>query len=143
MTRAETIDLQDAFNHFADGGELWFYASKEWKIQKEFFHNNFSKHNIIEDKHFEARKAHALGQPIELSYNGIWITLEDMSFPPRWDPEWDYRPKQPEPEYEWYYLIVTADSNYNGIGYFTEDEISERSTFSEILKVEESKRIRK
>ena len=148
MTRAETIDLQDAFNHFADGGELWFYASKEWKIQKEFFHNNFSKHNIIEDKHFEARKAHALGQPIELFDKGAWITLKNMSFPPSWEPDWDYRPKQLEPEYEWQWIYKTNDHMRYGIteGYYTTRKKLDKgnmrhTTWAE--KFEPSKRIKK
>ena len=141
MTRAETIDLQDAFNHFADGGELWFYASKEWKIQKEFFHNNFSKHNIIKDKHFETRKAHALGQPIELFDNGRWVTLANMSFPPSWRPEWNYRPKQLEPEYEWQWYseeYLNNDGEFILTGYSTENEA--RTSW---IKFEPSKRIKK
>jgi len=150
MTRAEAIDLQDAFNHFADGGELYHAMTPTgWYTQSEInIRTNSPTENIICDQHFEARKAHALGQPIELFDRGTWITLKNGRFPPSWDPDWDYRPKQPEPEYEWQWIYKTNDHMRYGIteGYYTTRKKLDKgnmrhTTWAE--KFEPSKRIRK
>jgi len=70
MTRERLKQLLPAMEHWHKGGNLWFYSTflKEWlkyEVKDIRFEDKDPTSYIIEDKFFEARKAHALGKPIE------------------------------------------------------------------------------
>jgi len=66
MNRREARKIQEALNHFAHGGDLWWwcYGDNRWYMQTAILFGNYPC-NIIEDEHFEFRKAQALGAEIE------------------------------------------------------------------------------
>ena len=86
MTRQSVQRLKAAFNHFANGGDLWYYGNtdRKWYKQQAFISQseNSKIHNIIEDEHFESRKADALGQAVEIyNYNTCaWEIMDNPSF---------------------------------------------------------------
>ena len=137
MTRAEAIELQEAFNHFADGGELWYCNTVDW-LKQTALDTKKTKYttNIIEDKHFEARKAHALGKEVDIYYvNGNkWVTIEH----PTWLDNSKYRPK-PNDVYEWFWLMKLPNG-YTTVGYATEELAAQ---YKDWEKFEPSKRIKK
>ena len=59
MTRNQCKELQEAFNHYASGGDLWWYNGKGWHVQDHLVIDGADTEafNIIEDSNFEARKA--------------------------------------------------------------------------------------
>ena len=61
---------------FAQSKQLWGWdaVDKFWyKHGKDtMFCDKAPYAYIIEDEHFEARKAHALGKPIQQEFNGVW-----------------------------------------------------------------------
>lgn len=83
--------------HWANGGNLWTY-DEEWLEIKALMIDSLIASDIIviEDKHFEARKAFALGKPIEIKCGVTtpWVKV----YTPSWDKECDFRPKPKE----WY-----------------------------------------
>ena len=110
MNKEECKKLLPAITHFVNGGELWYYSNTDRKWYKQ---DNFitqaegSKiHNIIEDKHFEARKAYALGGEIEfrLTCMSSWLY---SSKEPSWN-EYEYRPKEPVYEWQWIYRYMAG-----------------------------------
>ena len=101
MTRKDIQLLLPAIKHFAvDGNNLWCYSYnlKRWKKQKELWSVDKDTtdfiYNIIEDRSFEARKAHALGARIEsrLDNTDGW----EVDYDPSWSEHREYRE---EPEY--------------------------------------------
>jgi hypothetical protein len=100
MNRKEAKRWLPEVIHWANGGELWATnEGNDWFKQGELVLNEYtcavSTFNIIEDRHFEARKAHALGEPIEvLGVIGGWSTIDN----PTWSQSDQYRPEKKE----WY-----------------------------------------
>jgi len=86
MTRQSVQRLKAAFNHFANGGDLWYYGNtdRKWYKQKIFISQseNSKIHNIIDDDHFESRKANALGKEVELYDHNTctWGVILNPSF---------------------------------------------------------------
>jgi hypothetical protein len=136
MTRLQCKELQEAFNHFANGGNLWRYNNRlnEWKIQTTIEPVN-KESNIIEDQHFEARKAYALGEEIEyrISIHYPWSSTNK----PNWTTG-EYRPKPKEPVYEWQYYYL-LDEVYVLTNRFYTDDIENKKDW---IKFKPSKRLR-
>ncbi len=138
MNKKETKKLLPAITHFADGGNLWRYNNrlKKWESQTTVEQLN-KESNIIEDKHFEARKAFALGEPVEvnLTLHGItpWASVEF----PLWDDTHNYRPKPKEPVYEWQWVYKINKTYHLTDIFYTEEEANDWSKF------EPSRRIKK
>ncbi len=141
MTREQAKLLSPVIKYFADGGNLWCYTTqREWIKQSEvLLFQNYA--NIIEDKHFEARKAFALGEDIEKrakyqdNSTGKWYT--DIN--PTWNNiSYEYRPKPKEPVYEWQWIFKRNKSEYGmSSGFYS--VIAEELDW---VKFEPSKRIR-
>ena len=93
MTKEQAKKWLPEIHHWANGGSLWGYTKEE----KEWFKYHDSELSferdiyIIEDKHFEARKAFALGEPIEIKC-GVTIDWQKCTIP-SWNTECKYRPK--------------------------------------------------
>jgi len=107
MTREQAKELIPAIKWWAEGNALWFYdvLAKKWlpytKSEIAFNMNEASAY-VIEDEHFEARKAYALGKPIEVreELSSKWLICNNT---PTWNGRYKYRPALPK----WY------ESNYN------------------------------
>ena len=141
MKREQVKELLPALTHFANGGNLWYWnqESKIWVKQEQLWigESVYTIHNIIEDKHFKARKAYALGEEIQYSANNGKATYIDTTLP-TWDNLCVYRPK-PKEVYEWQWLYPQ-----HGLCNFA---ITQHKTMEEVLegchKFEPSKRLRK
>ena len=135
MTHEQAKELQEAFNHFADGGNLWYYdeVSDRWCKQDEFVFGTNTKANVIEDKNFEARKHFALDGKIEWKTANGWI----KSTNPQWEGNVEYRSKPKEPVYEWIFYVVNPDKT---IGWTTQHRTEEEMASGDMIKLEESKR---
>jgi len=97
MTREQARKWLLEITHYANGGDLWSFKNNEWvryENEQLVFTSDELKAYVIEDKHFEARKAFALGEPIEQqATNKGWFDNNS--------PDWSgdkYRPKSKE----WY-----------------------------------------
>ena len=92
MTKEQAKKWLPEISHWANGGGLWFYnIHNEWqkKTLDEFRINQIY---VIEDQHFEARKAHALGKHIESKLtNSVGLFSNDLC--PTWSEYNSYRPK--------------------------------------------------
>ncbi len=138
MNRKETKKLLPAITHFASGGDLWWYDihKKIWRKQDGVFYTKDESCNIIEDKHFESRKAFALGEEIEYEkYTyGVktWVLRDNDS----WFWSVDYRPK-PKEVYEWQWTYKINKTYHLTDIFYTEKEANDW------VKFEPSKRIRK
>ena len=136
ITRKEALKIKEALKHFANGGDLWHAMTAEkWFKQDGLIVNTTSPtENIIYDKNFEARKAHALGEEVELMVrNDVWKT--DSS------PVWGnllYRPKPKEPIYEWQWIYQDYDSRF----VLTDGYHTEPGEHTPWTKFEPSKRLR-
>ena len=147
MTRQEAKGLQEAFNHFANNGNLWHALSPDkWCIQDELnIRTTSPTENIIEDHHFEARKAFALGEEIEWLTNpnrGSMYLPEWLSTSsPDWDDDTEYRPK-PKLVYEWQFTSTLGAYDYvmTDKHYTDSSEIKGSASWT---KFEPSKRLRK
>ena len=122
MTREQIKKWLPEITHFANGGNLWWYSyrSNIWHKQM-FLYMEFAKtQNIIEDNHFKARKANALGESIEAKYsNCAWVDSLNPDFK-----SFDYyRPKKKE----WYENIPKE-----GILCWAWDNINEKQV--EVIK---------
>jgi len=98
MTREQAKKWLPEITHWANGGNLWYwYDNKEWvKIDNIYFETLDDIKIVIEDKHFEARKAFALGEPIEISL------FNDEPFERCENPIWnDIHKYRPKPK-QWY-----------------------------------------
>ena len=94
MTKEQAKKLLPAITHFAKGGNLWGYNSNEWYKQSKLWLDDDGIQNIIEDKHFEARKADALGEEIEVSLTLHGITPWQICNHPTWSGMHHYRAKK-------------------------------------------------
>jgi len=95
MNREQTKQWLPEIIAFAEGKTLWLYNNKTWCIMKSltFLIDSII---VIEDKHFEARKAFALGEPIECTC-GITTSFKNC-INPSWCDMCTYRPKSKQ----WY-----------------------------------------
>ena len=95
MTQEQAKRWNKEINHWANGGRLWAYDDEDdkWRNVTEY-KIDFYKDTIIviEDKHFEARKAFALGEPIETkkTYDNFTWGIE---LNPTFNDAVQYRPK--------------------------------------------------
>ncbi len=92
MTRKQAKQWLPEITHWTNGGNLWNYEFGRWqKMEAPAFR---TKMYIIEDEHFEARKAYALGEPIEWSdKHTSWTLVEN--------PTWKRIQYRPRPK-KWY-----------------------------------------
>lgn len=102
MTKEQARKWLPEITHWVNGSNVWWYDknAKIWYMYRgdELGFNREEKFMyVIEDKHFEARKAHALGEPIEYWNYRTEEWLEAQSNP-SWGEESRYRPKKKE----WY-----------------------------------------
>jgi len=134
MTRSETEKLLPALKHFANGGKLWYYENEQWREQTEILFGKYPR-NIIEDKHFEARKANALGEKVEcksIICDSTWRYVSS----PSWKNDYAYRPK-PKEVYEWQWILLTD-------GFISDKTLAYHSEYvNGWVKFEPSKRLRK
>ncbi len=100
MTRKQCKELLPEIAHFSRDGSLWFFNDIEWIEQNEVLLGGITHSicNVIEDTHFEARKAWALGKPIEfynlISDENYWRDCGSSG--PSWIGGYLYREKLPE-----------------------------------------------
>jgi len=139
MTKEQAKELLPAITHFANGGELVSCRTdKEWFEQSQVYINTEHLHcsNIIQDKHFEARRAYALGEEVQTRHFGTdkWVACKMPAFLRTTQ----YRPK-PKEVYEWQWAYIEYE-DYVMSEYHTEEETSEDHDW---FKFEPSKRIRK
>ena len=96
MTQKLINDLLPAITHWAKGGKLWYYDDMlGWteynSANTPTFNTSDKKCYIIEDNHFEARKAFAFGESIEERYNEYYEWIEVKK--PLWTIGEQYRSK--------------------------------------------------
>ena len=145
MNRKQARELLPAIQHFAKGENLWAYDGKRWFKQTSIYlTHGYKTSNIIEDRHFEARKHFALGGKIQvLDADGEWsdIVTETCVF----CKDCEYRPKPKEPVYEWqwWYFIPDLNRFQLSIDFYTEEEDKSRIPSTSWTKFEPSKRVRK
>ena len=88
--------------HWANGGDLWRHVQSGWYIYSNEdlqFNESTETSYIIGDKHLEARKAYALGKPIEYKdIHGRWRPLG------KYEPEWSHTIEYREAKPEWFEL---------------------------------------
>ena len=141
MNREQAKELLPAITHFANGGDLWYCENiikssvMTWHKQSEVWVGKTGCHinNIIEDKHFEARKAEALGEEVEVQMpNNSWY-IDDS---PSWYSDATYRPKKPVYAWQW---INIVNGKIAGIT----AELLEKEPYPGWIKFEPSKRVRK
>ena len=150
MTIEQLRGVYPAITHMVNDGNLWYYSAtdKKWYEQTNFImpseRGTIEVYNIIEDEHFEARKAYALGKDMEFCSKecGVWTDITD----PAWMSDCEYREvdtsKKAKPVYEWLWYdksIAKNDGFTLGTRYFTKDEVTNPS----FRKFKPSKRIRK
>ncbi len=102
MTKRNATNWGKAIEFWGNGGNLWYWDANFEKWEKyEYdaeieFSSNRELFYIMEDKHFEARKADALGEKVEFINNeGRWMDCNDN---PEFRANGKYRPKKRE----WY-----------------------------------------
>ena len=150
MTITECKIAVLAMQHFVNGGNLWYWSEvdKKWCTQIEFILPSsmgiIRVYNIIEDEHFEARKAFALGGKVEIeAHNNVWADCEHPTF----IPACKYRPKKPVYEWLWYANIFVDGRKQTKVTrqYHTtlESVESKENCFHIWVKFESSKRERK
>lgn len=102
MTREQAKERLNVIEFWANGGELYRYnrTLKQW-VRYDIGDMDFTSKGetcyIPKDRHFEARKAFALGEKIEYRKEGekewrIW----ERNCAPSWGIEYEYRPKKKE-----------------------------------------------
>jgi len=98
MTKKQVIKWQKEIAFWGNGGNLWWYSHNHEEWRKWGGNISFTSDDkasyIIEDKHFEARKAFALGEPIECAIEGYenW----EITTNPSWNQDYKYRSKPKE-----------------------------------------------
>jgi hypothetical protein len=96
MNRSRAKELLPAIEYWANGGNVWWYNKQGcvWRLHlgEMSFTSAATTMYVIEDKHFEARKAYALGEEIECRHtcNAPWFTMVGT---PLWFDTYDYQPK--------------------------------------------------
>jgi len=154
MTKEQTKELLPAITHFANGGNLWVYRDKKWQKQYNLLmdRTNMKICNIIEDRHFEARKAFALGEEIENQYGGTYRMKNGLFFShSAYLPfckenidRMDYKINFKEPVYEHQWVIRRNRDGYlKTTGHVTDSEFICNNAWQAIYKIPESKRIKK
>ena len=106
MTREQAKRWLKEIEWWGNGGNLWDYDFPKkrwikWNIEDIYFNSNHPATYIIEDEHFEARKAWALGEPIQYRRkisDGEWKTMQPGNDEPGWHDDYEYRVKRSE----WY-----------------------------------------
>ena len=97
MTKECAKNLGEIIKFWGNGGNIWYYNSKEW-VKSNSYNIPFDSTNIeyiIEDEFFEARKSYFLGKPIEFkrknnkSLRNKWKRL--ITNKPIWDKNYIYR----------------------------------------------------
>ena len=143
MTREQAKELQEAFNHFAEGGKLWSYDYSHWFKQQGIISDGSAMEtdNIIEDKHFEARKAHALGETIQVRQGNDFSDIRVPLWEQREGSE--YRPKPKEPIYFYRYEKLNDEGQIFESNFVT-DEFAKKYNFKSRgwSKILNSKRLR-
>ena len=138
MTREQAKELLPAITHFANGGELVSCRTdEEWFEQSQVYINTEHLYcsNIIEDKHFEARKAFALGEEVEQMK---WDTCNWGEFE-QFHENGKYRVK-PKEVYEWQWYYKRETDEFIRLTYtFSTEQNAEKGW----VKFEPSKRLRK
>ena len=140
MPRKEAKTLLPAITHFANGGELWCYipTSDRWLQQVNVcLGKGCDISNIIKDKHFEASKADALGEEVEILINKYTNEWQIVTHP-QWGTHREYRPK-PKEVYEWQWYRKSPA----GVYVLTSNFFSEPLDNREYTKFKPSKRLRK
>ena len=153
MTRQQAKELSPAITHFANGGNLWYDNGLIWNKQEEIYtQSDYHSNNIIEDKHFEARKAFALGEEIENQYgdtyrmkDGLLISHSKyLPFSEENIDRMDYKINFKEPVYEYQWVIRRNRDGYlKTTKHITNSEFICDNTWQAIYKIPESKRIKK
>jgi len=97
MKKENAIEMSKLLKFWGNGGTIWGFSSNDsWFKVKDYMDISLSKYvYVIEDKHFEARKAFAEGKRLQYrnSITGTWIILDK----PTWTQKY-YREKPTE----WY-----------------------------------------
>ena len=93
MTREECKELLPIIEHFAHGGNIWQYstAHNKWYKQNYIYPDDISRPTVIEDKHFETRKAYALGEEVQVRQGNDFSDIRVPLWEQREGSE--YRPK--------------------------------------------------
>jgi len=91
MIREQAKKWLPEITHWANGGNLWWNDGAKWLKFNGKVHTFTGEIYIIEDKHFEARKAFALGESIEVKC-GITTPFKHC-VKPSWNSTCEYRPK--------------------------------------------------
>ena len=140
MTKEQLKKWLPEINHWINGGDLYAYGPIDdtWtlKIGDTFRTDQIY---VIKDRHFEARKAFALGEKVESRYIGKddWL----LQLFPTWGPYLEYRPKPKEPIYDYQFTYRVGDEWFISSGRW--QGIKEAMHFivgSDIAKFEPSKR---
>ncbi len=145
MIREEVERLLPEISHWAKGGVLYWYDSddKTWEVVENWSLDWYIEVSVvIEDQHFEARKADALGEPIEVysESTGFWGSC----IKPLWSSYREYRPKPKEPTYDYHFTFRRGEQWHISISRWQNlKEAMHFITGEDIAVFEPSKRLRK
>jgi len=95
MTRKHAKKWIKEIKFWANGGTLWWYSPNVgwFEYMGDLLLDNHIY--VMGDKHFRARKAFALGKPIQAQhYDGLWSDIVENRV--CWDDNIKYRPKPKE-----------------------------------------------
>ena len=138
MKQEDLKELLPEIIHFANGGNLWYVDTlNKWRKQSSISFRGLKTENIIEDKHFEARKAHALGKTVVfIDDNG---TPQAVTSNIAWSQDVVYRLQE---DYEFKYLLqYKKTSEFKISEYVGEGQVVCPAVWNIISKIEESKRL--
>ncbi|MCD6435991.1 MAG: hypothetical protein J7L15_06340, partial [Clostridiales bacterium] len=101
MTRVNAKRWLPEITHWANGGELYVYDPFDgiWNVKLAQTFKTDQTY-VIKDKHFEARKAFALGEEVEMYCPSKWVGWVKTHDNMLWNDDWEYRPKPKSKE--WY-----------------------------------------
>lgn len=123
MTRQELKDSWHLLEHWKNGGDIYIRKQSGWHLcELNEIPNVKSFDFVIKDKHFEARKAYALGEQVEF-YNKLSNSWDEVSTP-LWG-NCDYRPKPKEKVFEkrWRYLKDGETATSLSSQYVSDDSV--------------------